>query len=188
MLFILEFVGNLASFIGYPFIWLLIHKTTSWSWREILLYYLQRLYFDGLYRVAGTYIFSLFFIFCMFPYKFFHLICENFVRLIFNCLKPAFESRWIKRQCNLNVILKQLFCNFFCQQHSLMNRPGYNNLFQVKEQENFRNLNWLIFCTWKHIKSKVNAFWNILKLSCRPLVFTSYKTSLSASFSAWFLY
>ena len=69
-----------------------------------------------------------------------------------------------------------------------MNRPGYNNLFQVKEQENFRNLNWLIFCTWKHIKSKVNAFWNILKLSCRPLVFTSYKTSLSASFSAWFLY
>ena len=108
MLFILEFVGNLASFIGYPFIWLLIHKTTSWSWREILLYYLQRLYFDGLYRVAGTYIFSLFFIFCMFPYKFFHLICENFVRLIFNCLKPAFESRWIKRQCNLKFYFKTI--------------------------------------------------------------------------------
>ena len=49
----------------------------------------------------------------------------------------------------------------------------------------------------RYIVGQVVGYWNILKLSCRPLAFTSHKTflknekmpgtSCAASFSAWFL-
>ena len=61
-------------------------------------------------------------------------------------------------------MVKQLFClykfyGFFCRRHSLMNRPCYNNLFQFMQHDNFQNLNRVIFTHWKHLDSRVKAFW-----------------------------
>ena len=65
-------------------------------------------------------------------------------------------------QSDLYFMLKPLFfkkfCKFFCRLHSLMNRPCYNNLFQIIKH-NFRNLNRVICTQWKHLESRVNAYW-----------------------------
>ena len=66
-------------------------------------------------------------------------------------------------QSNLYVMLKQLllFYKFyiFCGRHSLMNRLCYINLFQFMQHDNFRNLYWVVFVHWKHLESRVIAFW-----------------------------
>ena len=46
-----------------------------------------------------------------------------------------------------------LFYDFFCRWHSLMNRPCYNNLFQ------FSAFNRVSFTHWKHLEPRVNVFW-----------------------------
>ena len=61
------------------------------------------------------------------------------------------------------VMLKELlffnkFYNFFCQQHSLMNRPSFNDLFQIMQQNNFGNLNGVILTLRKHQDIQVNTF------------------------------
>ena len=73
-------------------------------------------------------------------------------------------------QSNLYVTLKQLlffykFYDFFCRRHSLMNRPCYNNLFQFMQHASFQNLNRVIFTHWKHLESRVDAFWH-----CFPVI------------------
>ena len=65
---------------------------------------------------------------------------------------------------NFYVMLKQLlffykFYNFFCRRHSLMNRPCYNNIFQLIQHDNFWNLNRVFFTHWKLVESRVNALW-----------------------------
>ena len=62
------------------------------------------------------------------------------------------------------VMLKQLsffyiFYDLFCRRHSLINWPCYNNLFQLMQHDNFRNLNRVIFTHWKHLQSWLNVFW-----------------------------
>ena len=74
-------------------------------------------------------------------------------------------------QSNLYVTLKQLlffykFYDFFCRRHSLMNRPCYNNLFQVMQYDNFQNFSKEIFTHWKHLESQVNA----LLYYCFPVI------------------
>ena len=59
-------------------------------------------------------------------------------------------------------MLKQLlffnkFYNFFCRQYFSMNRPSYN-LFQIKQHDNFQNLNSVIITQWKHLQPRVNTF------------------------------
>ena len=71
-------------------------------------------------------------------------------------------------QSNVNVMLKQflLFCKFydvFCGPNSFMNRPCFNNLFQIMQYDNFRNLNSVIFTQWKHLETRVDAFWYYFK-------------------------
>lgn len=69
-------------------------------------------------------------------------------------------------QCNLYVILKQslFFYDFFCGWYSLLNWFSYNNLFQIVQHRNFRNLNRWILTQWKHPDSQVNAFWYHFKV------------------------
>ena len=67
-------------------------------------------------------------------------------------------------QSDWYVMLKQLlifyiFCDFFYRRYSLVNQPCYNNLFYFMQHDNFRNLNRVIFTHWKHLQSRVNAFW-----------------------------
>ena len=42
----------------------------------------------------------------------------------------------------------------------MFNQICYNNLFQSMQQYNFRNLNRVIFTSWKHLESWVNAPWH----------------------------
>ena len=67
-------------------------------------------------------------------------------------------------QSNLYVVVNQLlflykFYDFFSMRHSLMNQPGYNNLFQFMQHGSFLNLHKVIFTDGKYWKSQVNAFW-----------------------------
>ena len=78
-------------------------------------------------------------------------------------------------QWHLYVMLKQLmlfhkFCDFFCRRHSLMNWSCYNNSFQFLQRDNFRNLNRVIFIHWKHLKSRVGAFWHYFPVIKRYIV------------------
>ena len=57
------------------------------------------------------------------------------------------------------IIIFYKFYYFFCRRHSLMNQPCYNNLLQIMQHHNFRNLNRVIFTHWKQLESRVNAFW-----------------------------
>ena len=70
----------------------------------------------------------------------------------------------VERKCYVKKIIAFLykFYDFFCWQDSLMNRPCYNNLFQFMQNDNFRNLNTVIFTDWKQPDSRVNAFWYYL--------------------------
>ena len=43
------------------------------------------------------------------------------------------------------IIFLNKFYDFFCRQHSLMNRSCYNNLFQFTQHSNFRKLNRVLF-------------------------------------------
>ena len=79
--------------------------------------------------------------------------------VIFSLIEQGFEYRWM----SVELMLKQLlffnkFYDFFCRQHTLMNRSCYNNLFQFMQNDNFRNLNRVIFAHWKHLDPQVNAF------------------------------
>lgn len=56
------------------------------------------------------------------------------------------------------LLLFNKFYNFFCKQNSLMNRPCLNDLFQIVQQNNFGNLNGVIFTLRKHQDIQVNAF------------------------------
>ena len=51
------------------------------------------------------------------------------------------------------------FYDFFCRQHSLMNQPCYNNLFQFMQRDNLRNLSRVVFTHRKHLQFSVNVFW-----------------------------
>ena len=68
----------------------------------------------------------------------------------------------------INVFYK--FYNFFCREHSLMNRPYYNKLFQIIQHGNSPNLNRVIFTQWEHLESLVNAFWYCFKV-IKPYTF-----------------
>ena len=56
------------------------------------------------------------------------------------------------------------FYDFFCRQHFVIIRPCHSNLLYIMLQDNFRNLNRVIFIQRKHLKSQVNAFWYCFKV------------------------
>ena len=67
-------------------------------------------------------------------------------------------------------MLKQLlffFCkfyDFFCRRHSLMNRPCYNNLFQIRQHDNFRNVNRVFLISENNLEFRVNGIWYCFKV------------------------
>ena len=40
-----------------------------------------------------------------------------------------------------------------------MIQPNYDNLFEMMQHNNIRNLSRAIFTQWKHLEPRVNAFW-----------------------------
>ena len=44
-----------------------------------------------------------------------------------------------------------------------MNRPCYNNLLQIMQHVNLRNLNRVTFTEWKHLASRVNVCFKVIK-------------------------
>ena len=59
--------------------------------------------------------------------------------------------------------VKCWFYDFFCWRYALINWPCYNNLFQIMQHDNFRNLNGVIFTQWK-LKSRIHGFWYCFKV------------------------
>ena len=59
------------------------------------------------------------------------------------------------------------FYDFFCRQHSLTNRPTYNDLFHIMQHDNIGNINNVIFTQWKHLEFRVNVFWYYLNVTGR---------------------
>ena len=84
------------------------------------------------------------------------------VTLVKRLFYQRFESRWMSVEliCYVKtiIIVFYKFYGFFGRQHSLMNRPCYNNLFQFMQLDNFRNLNRVILTYWKHLDSRVMPF------------------------------
>ena len=69
-------------------------------------------------------------------------------------------------QSNLYVMLRQFLTLYvlrlFCRQLSLMKWPNCNNLFQIMQDNNFQNLNRMVFTQWKLSESQANVFWYCL--------------------------
>ena len=91
-------------------------------------------------------------------------LCKTLKSNFWNTNKYTWDLKVDACQSNLHVMLNQLlffykFYDFFCRRHSLMNRPCYNNLFQIMQHEKLRNLNRAIFTNWKHLESRVNVIW-----------------------------
>ena len=69
----------------------------------------------------------------------------------------------------LQLLFLISFTTSFCRQHSLMNKPCYNNLFQIMQNGNFWNLNGVNFTKWKHLECQFSAFWycfKVIKRNC----------------------
>ena len=96
--------------------------------------------------------------------------CKINVQLVISICN-FLKSRNLKEdgsQPKFFIILKQLlpyytFYHFSCSWHSLMNQPS-NNLLQIMQHGIVWNLNRVIFAQWKHLETKVNAFWYCMKV------------------------
>ena len=74
------------------------------------------------------------------------------------------QSKWYVMLNNYCLIVFYKFYEFFCRRLPLINRPCYNKFFQFMQHDNFWHLNRVIFTHWKHLESRVNAFWYCFSL------------------------
>ena len=83
-------------------------------------------------------------------------------------LDLGFETRWISfgLVCYAKTIKAtiQISCTTSFIDSILWWTDVYNNLFQIMQQDNFRNLIRVVFTQWKHLESRVNLFWYCLKV------------------------